>query len=88
MKNIEDLLAMAKINALLDKREDEEVRKVCFVLAIIGAVAVIAAIAAAVYRYLAPDYLDDIEDEFEDDFFDDDDEEEEPAAEEKADDAE
>ena len=41
-----------------------------------GAAAAIAAIAYGVYRYFAPDYLDDfegeIEDEFDDDFFEDD----------------
>lgn len=80
MKNLEELLATAKLSALLDKKEEQEGKKVLWVLAIVGAVAVIAGIAAAVYHYLSPDYLDDIEDEFEDDFFedeDDDDEEEE-----------
>ena len=42
-------------------------------LAIIGAVAAIAAIAFAVYKYLTPDYLDDFDsddmyDNFDDDF--------------------
>ena len=84
MKNFEDLLAAVKINSLLEKKEDEEFKKVLWVLAIVGAVAVIAGIAAAVYKYLSPDYLDDIEDEFEDDFFDDDDDDEEEAPEEEA----
>ncbi|MDO4977326.1 MAG: DUF4366 domain-containing protein [Eubacteriales bacterium] len=77
MKNLEELLAMAKLNSLLEKKEDEECKKVLWALAIVGAIAVIAGIAAAVYHYLAPDYLDDIEDEFEDDFFEDEDEEDE-----------
>ena len=81
MKNFEELLALAKINSLLEKREDEQFKKVLWALAIIGALAVIAGVAVAVYRYLSPDYLDDIEDEFEDDFFDD--EEDEEAAEEE-----
>lgn len=87
MKNFEELLATAKLSAILDKKEDQECKKVLWVLAIVGAIAVIAGIAAAVYHYLAPDYLDDIEDEFEDDFFDDedeDDEEDEESAEEAA----
>ena len=48
-------------------------------LAIIGAVAAIAGIAYAVYRFFGKDYLedfedDDFEDEFDDDFFSDEDE--------------
>ena len=42
-------------------------------LAIVGAVAAVAGIAYAVYRYFTPDYLDDFDDEdFEDEDFDDD----------------
>ena len=43
----------------------------------IGVIAAIAAAAYGIYRFFAPDYLDDFEDDFddldEDDFFDDDD---------------
>ena len=73
----EELMSMTKLNELL--RKEEEKKKPCklvWVLAIIGAVVAIAAIAYAVYRYFAPDYYDDFEDdvfedEFEDDFFED-----------------
>ena len=68
------------INEFIHKKEIEEQRKgkVCFILAIIGAVAAIAAIAYGVYRFMSPDYLEDFEDDFDDDFEDDflDDEEE------------
>ncbi len=48
------------------------------ILAIIGALTVVAGIAYAVYRYFTPDYLEDLEDDF-DDYFDDEDEyEDEP----------
>ena len=77
MKNLEELLAISKLNSLMEKKEDEQFKKVLWALAIIGALAVIAGVAVAVYRYLTPDYLDDIEDEFEDDFFDDEDDEDE-----------
>ena len=83
MKSFEDLIALAGINSLMAKKEDEQVKKVLWILAIIGAVAVVAGIAVAVYRYLSPDYLDDIEDEFEDDFFDDDDDDEDDEDEEE-----
>ena len=43
-------------------------------LAVIGAITVIAGIAYAVYKYFTPDYLEDLEDDFDDYFEDDDDE--------------
>ena len=54
-------------------RRDEEKRNntLLWVFAIIGAVAAVAAIAYAVYRYFTPDYLEDFEDDFDDDFEDD-----------------
>ena len=47
---------------------------ICWILAIIGIIAVIAGIAYAVYRFCAPDYLED----FDDEDFDDEDEDDEP----------
>ncbi|MCI9664965.1 MAG: DUF4366 domain-containing protein [Lachnospiraceae bacterium] len=54
-------------------KRDEEKRNntLLWVFAIIGAVAAVAAIAYAVYRYFTPDYLEDFEDDFDDDFEDD-----------------
>ena len=43
---------------------------VTWVLAIIGAIAAVAGIAYAVYRFFTPDYLEDFEDDFDDDFDD------------------
>ena len=72
MNKLESLVEMTKLNELLGKKEEE--KKKCNVLlwtlAIIGAVAAVAAIAYAVYRYFTPDYLEDFEDDFEDDFDD------------------
>ncbi len=65
-----------KVNELLNKKEEKKSNTLLWVLAIIGAVVAVAAIAYAVYRYLKPDYLEDFEDEFEDDFEDEFDEEE------------
>ena len=76
--NIEEMMNHAKIAELLNKKKAEEENKnfVLWLLAIVGAVAAVAAIAFAVYRYMNPKYADfDGEfdyDEFEDDFEDDD----------------
>jgi hypothetical protein len=75
---IDDIINSAKINELLNKKKAEEENKTCllWVLAIIGAVASVAAIAYGVYRFMNPKYANfDGEfdyDEFEDDFEDDD----------------
>ncbi len=81
---VEELLNAAKLNELIHKKELEEEKKSCivWVLAIIGAVAAVAAIAFAVYKYLIPDYLEDFEDDFDDDFDDDFFDDEEPSKEE------
>lgn len=70
---LEDLLNAAKLNELIHKKELEEKNKnsILIGLAIIGAIAAVAAIAFAVYKYFTPDYLDDFDDDFEDDFEDD-----------------
>lgn len=75
----DDIVNNAKISQLLNKNKVEEERKSCiiWVLAIIGAIASVAAIAYAVYRHMTPRYLDDFDgdfdyDEFDDDFDDDD----------------
>ena len=85
---LEEYIDMSRINELLGKKEEEKKKcnTVLWVFAVIGAVAAVAGIAYAVYRYMTPDYLDDFDDEFdddfEDDFFDDEeDEEQEPAKE-------
>ena len=64
-EKIEDLLA-----ALKKKEDEKEKNTVLWVLAIIGAVAAVAGIAFAVYRFIAPDYLEDFEEDFDDDFDD------------------
>ena len=70
-KRIEDIIAETRLNEILHKNEAEKQKKtVIWALAIIGAVAAVAAIAYAVYRFVSPDYLDDFEDDFDDDFDD------------------
>ena len=84
MEELKNLLTanVNKVTELLHKKEKEEIMeekkksKAGLIFAIIG----IAAAAYGLYRFFAPDYLedfeDDFDDDFEDDFFDEDDEEE------------
>lgn len=67
MNKIDDLMAM------LQRKERDECKcknTLLWMLAIVGAVAAIAGIAYAVYRFFTPDYLEDFEDDFDDDFDD------------------
>lgn len=73
-KKIEELLSAAKINALLHPVKSEEAKKdnpYIVALVIVGAVALIAAIAYAVYYFFVPDKLVDFEDDFDDVYGDD-----------------
>lgn len=79
MNKLEDMIAASKLNELLHKKDDEKAKNtLLWVLAVVGAVAAIAGIAYAVYKFFTPDYLEDFEEDFEndfdDDFFSDDDE--------------
>ena len=73
MSRGEEVVNATKLNDLLHRKEEEDKKKNCilWVLAIIGAVAAVAGIAYAVYRFFTPDYLEDFEDDFDDDFDDD-----------------
>ena len=72
MNKLEDMIATSKLNELLHKKDDEKAKNtLLWVLAIVGAVAAIAGIAYAVYKFFTPDYLEDFEEDFEDDFDDD-----------------
>lgn len=79
MNRLEDMISASKLNELLHKKDEEKAKNtLLWVLAIVGAVAAIAGIAYAVYKFFTPDYLEDFEEDFEedfdDDFFNDDDE--------------
>ncbi len=81
MSKFDELLNMSKINDLLRRQEEEKKCKntVLWIFAIVGAIAAIAGIAYAAYKFFTPDYLEDFEDDFDEDFDDDffDDEEDE-----------
>ncbi len=71
---LSDMLAATKLSELLHKKEDPIEKKkhtLVFILAIVGAVAAIAGIAYAVYKFVTPDYLEDFDDDFDDEFEDD-----------------
>ena len=72
MNKLEDMIAASKLNELLHKKDDEKAKNtLLWGLAVVGAVAAIAGIAYAVYKFFTPDYLEDFEEDFEDDFDDD-----------------
>lgn len=72
MNKLEDMITASKLNELLHKKDDEKAKNtLLWVLAVVGAVAAIAGIAYAVYKFFTPDYLEDFEEDFEDDFDDD-----------------
>ena len=66
MSRVEEIMNSTRLNELLHRKEEEDKKKNC-----IGAVAAVAGIAALVYKYLSPDYLEDIDDDYDDDFDDD-----------------
>jgi len=72
-EKMEDLWKATKLAEMIEARKNEEKKcnAVLCILVIIGFVAVVAAIAYAVYRYLTPDYLEDFDDDFDEDFDDD-----------------
>ena len=70
MEKLSDLLEMAKVSDIIATKKEKEDNKIVWALAIIGAIAAVAGIAFAVYRFFAPDYLEDFEDDFDDDFDD------------------
>lgn len=72
MNKIEDMISATRLNEILQKRDDDKIKKtILWILAFVGAVVAIAGIAYAVYRFFTPDYLEDFDEDFEDDFEDD-----------------
>lgn len=72
---LDEMLNAMKLGDLMHRKKTEQKKNtmVC-VLAIVGAVSLVAAIAYAVYRYMSRDYLEDFDDDFddyEDDYIDD-----------------
>ena len=77
ISKLDDVIGVSKLNDFLRRKEDEDKRKdtLIWVLAIVGTVAFIAAIAYLVYKFVAKSVDEDYEDfdeDFDDDFFDED----------------
>ena len=69
MKKMEGMISTSNLQKILARRDNEKMKKtITWILAIVGVITAIAAIAYAVYRFVTPDYLDDLDDEFEDDY--------------------
>ncbi|MFA9375555.1 MAG: DUF4366 domain-containing protein [Lachnotalea sp.] len=70
MSKFDEFLNATKINEMLKKQEEDKTCKniILWIFAIMGAIAAVAGIAYAAYRFFTPDYLEDFEDDFDDDF--------------------
>lgn len=66
---MKDFIEELKLKNLL--KEEKKSNKWVIVLAVIGGFVLLAAVVYALYRFFAPDYLEDFENEFEDEFDDD-----------------
>lgn len=77
---------VAKVGDLLKKEDEVEKKKnkTVWIFAALGIIVVAAAAIYGLYRFFAPDYLEDFEDDFDDDFDDDFFEDEEEKAEDSA----
>ena len=65
MSKIEDMISATKLNEILQKRDEDKIKKtILWILAVVGAIVAIAGIAYAVYRFFTPDYLEDFEDDY------------------------
>ncbi len=79
---------VAKVGDLLRKEDQAEKKKskAVWIFAVLGIAVVAAAAIYGIYRFFAPDYLedfeDDFDDDFDDDFFEDEEEKDEESAEE------
>jgi len=67
---INDIINAVKVNELFHKNEEQEKKKNCimWILAIVGIVTVIAAIAYAVYKFVTPDYYEDDDIDYDEDY--------------------
>ena len=69
MNKIDEILEIVKGNVA--KKEDKKSCPIVWILAIVGAIVAVAAIAYAVYRYFNAETEEELEDDFDEDFDDD-----------------
>ena len=69
MSKLDDILEIVRSNAM--RKEEKKTCPVVWILAVVGAIVAVAAIAYAVYRYFQGEVTDDFDEDFDDDFDDD-----------------
>ena len=82
MNKIDELIELLKFNKGEAMKKEKRCNIIACVIGVIAVLAVIAGIVYAIYRYLKPSYLEeldeDYEDDFDDDFFEDEEEDDIP----------
>lgn len=78
VKELKDTIGK-ELGLIKEEPEKKKVNVWAIILTVAGAIAIMAGVAYAVYKFMTPDYLegfeDDFDDDFEDDFFEDEDDE-------------
>ncbi len=69
MNKLDEILEIVRSNAM--RKEEKKSCPVVWILAVIGAVVAVAAVAYAVYRYFQGEVTEDLEEDFDEDFDDD-----------------
>lgn len=72
MNKLDELIELLKVNAgLSEKKQKKKCNGVACVLGVVAAIAAVGAAIYAAYRYFGPSYLEDFDDDYEDDYDDD-----------------
>lgn len=69
MSKLDEILEIVRSNAM--RKEEKKSCPIVWILAVIGAVVAVAAVAYAVYRYFHGETMEELEEDFDEDFDDD-----------------
>ena len=69
MSKLDEILEIVRSNTM--RREEKKSCPIVWILAVIGAVVAVAAIAYAVYRYFHGEMMEELDEDFDEDFDDD-----------------